>query len=57
MKPFISTLLLLPEIHSFPAPFQIYNDICVVDLCNRSSYVFREGQRERSPASLQTAEN
>lgn len=24
--------LLLPEIHSCPAPFQICNDICVVDL-------------------------
>lgn len=49
--------LLLPQIHSAQAPFQICNDICVVDLCNGSSYVFGGGQRKRASVSPQTAGN
>lgn len=49
--------LLLARINSAQAPFQTRNDICAVDLCNRSSFVFGEGQTKRASVSPQTAEN
>lgn len=49
--------LLLAQINSAQAPFQIRDDICAVDLCNRSSFVFGEGQTKRASVSPPSAEN
>lgn len=43
--------LLLAQINPAQAAFQIRNDICAVDLCNRSSFVFGEGQPKRASVS------